>query len=158
MICSTVLPFAFASFSISAFSVGTNSCNGGSRKRMVTGLPSIASYNCSKSPCCNGRIFSRASSLSSTVSEQIISRNASIRSPSKNICSVRQSPSPSAPNSRAFFASAGVSALVRTDMVLYSSAHAMIRPNSPAILASTVGIAPSYTQPVEPSKEITSPS
>ena len=34
----------------------------------------------------------------------------------------------------------------------------MIRPNSPAMVASTVGIAPSYTQPVEPSKEMTSPS
>ena len=40
----------------------------------------------------------------------------SILSPSKNICSVRQRPIPSAPSSRAFLASAGVSALVRTFM------------------------------------------
>ena len=143
LISATVLPFASASFLMSSSSVGTNSCRGGSRKRMVTGSPSIASYSCSKSPCCSGRILDSASSLSSTVSEQIISRNASILSPSKNICSVRQRPIPSAPSSRAFFASVGVSALVLTFMVLYSSAHPMIRSKSPAILASTVGIAPS---------------
>ena len=143
LICSTVLPLDFASFSMSASSVGTNSCSGGSKKRMVTGLPSRASYNASKSPCCTGRIFSKASSLSSTVSEQIISRNASILSPSKNICSVRQRPMPSAPNSRAFLASAGVSALVLTFNLLYLSAQAIILPNSPAMVASTVGIMPS---------------
>ena len=36
------------------------------------------------------QILSRAASLSSTVSEQIISLNAAILSSSKNICSVRQ--------------------------------------------------------------------
>ena len=143
LIVSTDLPCASASFLISSSVWGTNSCSGGSKKRIVTGLPSIASNNCSKSPCWYGRILSSAASLSSTVSEQIISRNASILLPSKNICSVRQSPIPSAPSSRAFLASEGVSAFVRTPIVLYLSAQAMIRPNSPAIVASTVGIIPS---------------
>ena len=125
---------------------------------MVTGLPSRASYSFSKSPCCSGKIFSRAASLSSTVSEQIISRNASILLPSKNICSVRQRPIPSAPSSLAFAASLGVSALVRTCNLLYLSAHAMILPNSPAMVASTVGIMPSQILPVEPSIDSQSPS
>ena len=56
------------------------------------------------------------------------------------------------------FASAGVSAFVRTLSFLYWSAQSMMRPNSPAMTASTVGIAPSYTYPVEPSKEMISPS
>ena len=143
LICSTVLPWASASFLMSSSSVGTNSWSGGSRKRIVTGLPSSASYSFSKSPCCSGRILASAASLSSSVSEQIISRNASILFPSKNICSVRQSPIPSAPSSRAFTASCGVSAFVRTFIVLYLSAHPIILPNSPAIVASTVGMIPS---------------
>ena len=36
---------------MTASSVVTNSCRGGSRKRMQTGLPSRASYRASKSPC-----------------------------------------------------------------------------------------------------------
>ncbi len=51
LMVSTLLPCALASFSMSASSVGTNSCRGGSRKRMVTGLPSRASYSCLKSFC-----------------------------------------------------------------------------------------------------------
>ena len=46
-----------------------------------------------------------------------------MRSGSKNICSVRQRPIPSAPKAIACFASAGLSALVRTFNVLTSSAH-----------------------------------
>ena len=48
------------------------------------------------------------------VSARIISRTATMRSPSKNMCSVRQRPMPSAPKLRAARASAGVSALART--------------------------------------------
>ena len=44
LIVSTVLPCASASFLMSSSSVGTNSCSGGSRKRIVTGQPSRASY------------------------------------------------------------------------------------------------------------------
>ena len=50
------------------------------------------------------------------VSARIISRIASMRSPSKNMCSVRHRPMPSAPNATAFAACSGVSALVRTLM------------------------------------------
>ena len=75
-----------------------------------------------------GSIFSSAASLSSTVSEQIISRNAPILSGSKNMCSVRQRPMPCAPNAAACFASLGVSALVLTPSALYLSANCMIRP------------------------------
>jgi hypothetical protein len=47
------------------------------------------------------------------------------------MCSVRHRPMPSAPNSIAAWASAGVSALVRTPIVRYSSAHVMNRAKSP---------------------------
>ena len=49
-------------------------------------------------------------------SARIISRMARMRPSSKNICSVRQSPMPSAPKARDWRASAGVSALARTRM------------------------------------------
>ena len=44
----------------------------------------------------------------------IISRIASMRFPSKNMCSVRHRPIPSAPNPRAIFACSGISAFART--------------------------------------------
>ena len=61
-------------------------------------------------------------------------RIAMMRSPSKNMCSVRHRPMPSAPNSRARLASAGVSALVRTLSVRYLSAHFITVAKSPAEL------------------------
>ena len=72
-----------------------------------------------------GRSLARAASRCSTVSEQIISRMAAMRSPSKNMCSVRHRPMPSAPSSRALAASWGVSALVRTfrRRILVGPAH-----------------------------------
>ena len=54
-----------------------------------------------------------------SLSARIISRTATMRSPSKNMCSVRQRPMPSAPNARAARASVGVSALARTFMRLH---------------------------------------
>ena len=84
-----------------------------------------------------GERFSRCS----TVSETIISRIAAIRSVSKNMCSVRQRPMPSAPNLRACAASFGVSAFVRTFRVRILSAQPIRRLNSPPMTASTVGIA-----------------
>ena len=74
------------------------------------------------------------------------------------MCSVLHKPIPSAPSSFAFLASAGVSALVLTFNVLYLSAHAITLPNSPEIVASTVGIKPLYILPVVPSIDISSPS
>ena len=44
--------------------------------------------SCSKSPCCMGSSMARAALRCSTVSEQIISRIAAMRSGSKNMCSV----------------------------------------------------------------------
>ena len=73
------------------------------------GLPSRASYSFSKSPCCSGRIFLQSCfSLFYCLRADHLT-NASILLPSKNICSVRHRPIPSAPSSRAFLASAGVS-------------------------------------------------
>ena len=65
-----------------------------------------------------------------------------MRSSAKNMCSVRQSPIPSAPNSRAFSASRGMSAFARTFMVRYSSAQVMNSSNSPERLGSMVGAWP----------------
>ena len=80
---------------------------------------------------------------SSSVSAQIISRNAAMRSGSKNMCSVRHRPMPSAPSSRALRASRGVSAFVRTWRRRNLSAHVMMRSNSPSMRASTVVMTPS---------------
>ena len=48
-----------------------------------------------------------------------------MRSPSKNMCSVRVRPMPTAPNAIAFAACSGVSALVRTLMRLACEHHFM---------------------------------
>ena len=48
---SEVMPISLAISWMSASLVGRNSCRGGSRKRMTTGWPSMASYRPSKSPC-----------------------------------------------------------------------------------------------------------
>ena len=53
----------------------------------------------------------------------IIARIFGWRSAAMNMCSVRQRPMPSAPNSRAFRASSGVSAFARTPSWRISSAH-----------------------------------
>ena len=90
-----------------------------------------------------GSSLARAFARCSAVSEQIISRMAGMRSASKNMCSVRHRPMPSAPKVRAWAASWGVSALVRTFRRRYWSAQPMTRPNSPPMEASTVGMAPS---------------
>ena len=68
-----------------------------------------------------------------------------IRSPSKNMCSVRHRPIPSAPKSRATLASCGVSALVRTVIrrTAVGPAH-----QSPEITGQ-VSAAASFTSPHE---------
>ena len=144
LICSTVLPLSVSQFLDVLFL-----CRNELVKRAdqgngsLPGCPQEPRTASSKSPCCSGRIFSRAASLSSSVSEQIISRNASILSPSKNICSVRQRPIPSAPSSRAFLS---VSRCISVCADFHCSvlvSQPMMRPNSPAIVASTVGMIPS---------------
>ena len=112
--------------------LGRNSCSGGSISRMMTGRPSIASKMPSKSPCC------RTSSLPSAPcrtwrrpparrrSRRLARgglwpwlaspggprgwRHGTIgrRSSSRNMCSVRQRPMPSAPKLTAWAASARV--------------------------------------------------
>ena len=85
----------------------------------------------SKSPRCIGSSLARAASRSFSVSARIIWRTAMMRSESKNMCSVRQRPMPSAPNLRAVAASTGVSALVRTLRVRTASAQPIKVPKSP---------------------------
>ena len=75
-----------------------------------------------------------------------------------NMCSVRHRPMPSAPNSRAFFASPGVSALARTFKSRSSSAHARICSKSSESSASMSGTSPSTTLPLLPSMVIVSPA
>ena len=86
---------------------GRNSCSGGSSRRIVTGSPSIASKIPSKSARCIGSSLASARRRPPSSRATIISRIAVIRSPSKNMCSVRQSPMPSAPKPRAMRASCG---------------------------------------------------
>ena len=123
---------------------------------MVTPQPFIARNRPTKSLRWKGSSFSSAASRRSLVSERIISRIAIMRSPSKNMCSVRHSPMPSAPKSRARWASLGVSALVRTPRVRYLSAQRITLAKSPESSGSRVGIEPAITSPVDPSIEIRS--
>ncbi len=76
-----------------------------------------------------------------------------MRSPSKNMCSVRHRPMPWAPNSRARLASSGVSALVRIFIVRYLSAQPITVAKSPESFGVCVAIVPAMTSPVEPSIE-----
>ncbi len=141
-------------------SCGKNSCNGGSKSRMVTGRPSIASKIPIKSDFWYGRSLTKAASRSPVLSAKIISCMYWIRSFSgpKNMCSVRQSPIPSAPNSRATFASCGVSAFVRTRRSRYLSAQDIKIPKFPVISGSTRSVWPRITSPVEPFRVSQSPS
>ena len=74
------------------------------------------------------------------------------------MCSVRQSPIPSAPNSRALAASSGLSAFVRTLSRRIPSAHSSTAEKSSLICGGTSGTEPTITSPVPPSIVIVSPS
>ena len=80
----------------------------------MTGSPSIASKIDAKSSFCTERSSSSADSSSSFVPARIIRLTTGSLSSPKNMCSVLQSPIPSAPSFLAFAASAPVSALART--------------------------------------------
>ena len=80
------------------------------------------------------------------------------RSPSKNMCSVRHRPMPSAAKFRAVWASAGVSAFARTPMSRTSSAHSSNVRNAPSSVASSMAGSPASTSPDVPSTVITSPT
>ena len=97
---------ALATSSISSSVFGRNSCSGGSSRRIVTGRPVMISNSSAKSWRCIGSSLASAARRPCLVSARIISRTATMRSPSKNMCSVRQRPMPSAPNERATRASA----------------------------------------------------
>ena len=144
--------------SLASSSGGRNSCSGGSSRRIVTGKPAIASKMPSKSPCWNGSSLSSTERRSSSVEARIISRTSGSRSSAMNMCSVRQRPIPSAPNSRAFAASSGVSALARTLSRRTSSAQRRIVWKSSLICGGTSSTSPRTTRPVPPSIVIVSPS
>ena len=87
-------------------------------------------------------------------------RTTGRRSGARNMCSVRQSPIPSAPNSRATLESSPVSALARTASLplRISSAHLRIVWNSAGGFDPAIASAPSMISPVAPSMEMVSPS
>ena len=149
---------------------GRNSCSGGSISRIVTGSPSIASKISVKSWRWSGSRASSAARWSLSSSATISLSTSSRRSP-RNMCSVRHSPMPCAPNRRARAASSGVSALARTRSRRAPSAWAMIRETALTRSSSTfspskwrttnaaeTGTSPANTSPVDPSIEIRSPS
>ena len=87
-----------------------------------------------------------------------MSWNRPMRPSSLNMRSVRHSPMPRAPYSRACLAASGVSALARTPSRLAAPAQASTVVNSGVISGSTVGRAPLYTEPSPPSIVTVSPS
>ena len=125
---------------------------------MVTGYCAMAVKIPMKSSRWKGSRRSTAFLRSCSSLAMIISRTIAMRSSLKNMCSVRTRPMPTAPNSRALMASAGVSALART---AWSRAPAPSRGscwNSSDSLGSTSGSAPTITSPVAPFSVITCPS
>jgi hypothetical protein len=90
-------------------------------------------------------------------SARIISRTATMRSPSKNMCSVRQRPMPSAPNFTARARIAGVSALARTLSARTLSAHCISVRELAGELRLASATRPRSTWPVEPSMVMMSP-
>ena len=143
---------------------------GGSNKRMVTGKPDISSNSRVKSSAC--AVSNAAIAVSTAVSKACCAglfagaafgasnnkRRLNKREGSKNICSVRASPMPSAPKRRARAASSGVSALARIRKTRWVSAHAITLAKSPESSGSSVATCPSITLPLLPSMVSTSPS
>ena len=99
----------------------------------MTGNPAIASKIPSKSDCWTGSSLSRATRRAASSRAMIISCTIGSRSWAMNMCSVRQRPIPSAPNSRALAASSGVSAFARTRSRRSSSAQSRIVPKFSSI-------------------------
>ena len=127
--------------------------------RMVTGNPSIARNTPMKSLRCRGSNFFSAARRSFSLFARIIARMCGKRSSAKNMCSVRQSPMPSAPNARAWMASRGMSAFARTPRVRNGSAQPMnLSSSGSSGLGGSVFSWPLITRPVVPSSEIQSPS
>ena len=87
----------------------------------------------------------------------IISLIETMRSASKNICSVRHKPMPSAPNSRATLVSSIVSAFVRTNILRSASAHFINVAKASDNWGFIVATCPLKTCPVIPSIVMISP-
>ena len=132
---------------ISASVCGRNSCSGGSSRRIVTGKPAMIVEELDEIVALHRQELRERGAAAASSSARIISRIATMRSPSKNMCSVRQRPMPSAPNSRAVRASCGVSALARTFMRRTLSAQAISVANSPDSSGSSIGTSPFITSP-----------
>ncbi len=111
-----------------------------------------------KSAFWNGAILARATRRPASSSARIISRTAAMRASSKNMCSVRDRPMPSAPKPRAVLASSGVSALARTFRRRMPSAQPIRVWKSPVSSGSIMATAPSSTSPLPPSMVMTSPA
>jgi hypothetical protein len=90
------------------------------------------------------------------VSARIISRMALMRSPSKNMCSVRVRPMPSAPNSRPAWRRRGCRRWCGRRWCGTCRPSFMTLAKSPESVGSTRATAPAITSPVEPSIEMTS--
>ncbi len=112
---------------------------------IVTGKPAITSKISMKSLRCSGSNLSSATRRPASSAARIIWRTAVIRAASKNICSVRHSPTPSAPKSRAVRQSSGVSALARTLRRRTASTHSIKVPKSPASSGWIVATSPAIT-------------
>ena len=113
--------------------------------------------NSVKSARCIGNNRSSEAARSSEFSAKIISRMTVKRSASKNICSLRQRPIPSARKFLAVCASRGVSALARIPMSRKSSAQLNRVVTVLSKPASTVSTRPTKISPKVPSTVITSP-
>ena len=111
-----------------------------------------------KSARWNGSSSARAARRPASSEAMIICRTALMRSGSKNMCSVRHSPMPSAPNFFAVSASSGVSALARTPMVRALSAQPISVAKSSDIAGSTIATVPTNTSPAAPSSVMVSPA
>ena len=111
-----------------------------------------------KSSRWNGSSLASAARRPASSGAMIICRTAPMRSGSKNMCSVRHRPMPSAPNLRAVSASSGVSALARTFMRRALSAHSISVAKSPDMAGSIIATLPTNTSPVAPSSVMVSPA
>ncbi len=111
-----------------------------------------------KSSRWNGSSLASAARRPRSSCAMIICRTMPMRAGSKNMCSVRHRPMPSAPNLRAVSASSGVSALVRTFMRRTPSAHSMRVAKSPDMDGSIMATEPMNTSPVAPSSVMVSPA
>ncbi len=111
-----------------------------------------------KSSRCIGSSLASAARRPPVSSAMIISRTAVMRPASKNMCSVRLSPMPSAPNLRAVRASSGVSALARTFIVRSASAQPISVAKSPDSSGWMVATFPTMISPVEPLRVSVSPA